>query len=510
MGDGPFLPARMKSASASLLLGLCHAGSAAALGLGGLSVHSSLGQPLHASVEILGATTETRADCFSLASGPDAIAPPLRAQLTLEHAGGQARLHIRTRQSVTDPVAQFAVAADCEVRLQRDYVLLLDPPAESFAAGQDSPLVAPPAAVAETRAAPAPDRKPGRDRGPATARPSPATRAAAPQRRAPPPRASAAETVAAPRLVLSGRRGGAGSRGEPVFALRLDTTLPDMARAGAATLSATEMSDENTALSRKLAYLESQLVELERRNAELSRPRPATPAATPPPQPKPESVPQWPLALLAAGLLGGGVALFAWRRRGNGAPRRLPFDADWAPPASDPAVTASPPPAPAPARMAEVARPEAPDGTEVKDGILDQAEVFMAHGHANLAVHLLQEHLRQAPTESPVPWLLLLDLLHREGDVAAHAAASTECRRYFNINLSEHGQESDGSLGIEAYPHLLEQLVHVWNTPEVDTFFTDLIYDHRGGTRMGFHPAAYRDIILLRAIAQGNTPANAA
>ena len=32
--------------------------------------------------------------------------------------------------------------------------------------------------------------------------------------------------------------------------------------------------------------------------------------------------------------------------------------------------------------------------------------------------------------------------------------------------------------------------------------FDQLIYDHRGGTRMGFEPGAYREILLLRAIAQ--------
>src|SRR5512143_1217342 len=70
------------------------------------------------------------------------------------------------------------------------------------------------------------------------------------------------------------------------------------------------------------------------------------------------------------------------------------------------------------------------NATEIKEDILDQAEVFMAFGHGDLAIHLLQEHLREAPTESPVPWLLLLDLLHREGDSAGYAAASAECRRY--------------------------------------------------------------------------------
>jgi hypothetical protein len=168
--------------------------------------------------------------------------------------------------------------------------------------------------------------------------------------------------------------------------------------------------------------------------------------------------------------------------------------------------------APAPQRMPEIAPPPRDEGTEVKEDILDQAEVYMAHGHADLAIHLLQEHLREAPTESPVPWLLLLDLLHRAGDTAGYAAASTECRRYFNVNLTGHpiSQDNDSGKGLEAYPHLMERLVSVWNTPERDAFIQDLVYDNRGGTRMGFEPGAYRDILLLRTIAQDTLPAQAA
>jgi hypothetical protein len=92
----------------------------------------------------------------------------------------------------------------------------------------------------------------------------------------------------------------------------------------------------------------------------------------------------------------------------------------------------------------------------------------------------------------------------RGEDTEGYAAASAECRRYFNINLTGHpiSQDNDTGQGLEAYPHLIEQLVTVWNSPETDTFFKELIYDHRGGTRIGFEPGAYRDILLLRAIAQ--------
>lgn len=500
----------MNIQSACLLLSLCHAGSAAALGLGELKPRSFLGQPLHATITVLDAAEDTTAECFRLAPAMGGVASLPHAQLSLERTGAQTLLHIRTARSIDEPVAQFVLYADCEARLQRDYVLLLDPPLsepipvafETAPSVASTPRVERPPAQRTVRTTPPP----------VTAAPRPKTHRA--RQPAPP----------APRLVLSGRRM-AGETGS-AFALKLDTHLPDLARPLPEGLTATELSDENTALARKLAHLESQLVALQQRNAELEARRTRTvprPAAVTPPAASPS--PQWPLLLLITALLAGAGALIIWLRR-RGRVASDPLDDTWTQPAtasmpghgretagnSAESATAQDDMPPPPERMSDIAPPTLVESTEIKDDILDQAEVYMAHGHANLAIHLLQEHLRDAPTESPVPWLLLLDLLHREGDTVGYAAASAECRRYFNVNLSDHpiSQDNDSGLGLEAYPHLLDELVHVWNTPERETFFKNLIYDHRGGTRMGFKPAAYRDILLLRAIAQDTPLADAA
>ena len=112
----------MKLKSACLLLGLCHAGSAAAIGLGEISVRSFLGQPLHATVPLLDAPAAATADCFSLEASVGGIAPPPRAQLSIELSGGQAVLHIRTRQAINDPIAQFVLVSDCEARDRKSVV----------------------------------------------------------------------------------------------------------------------------------------------------------------------------------------------------------------------------------------------------------------------------------------------------------------------------------------------------------------------------------------------------
>ncbi len=485
-----------------LLLGLCHAGATTALGLGELNVRSFLGQPLHATVALLDAGADLPADCFKLEAGTSAIAPPPRAELSLQRSGDQAVLHIRTRQSIHDPIAQFVLVADCETRLQREYVMLLDPPDPARLAQTGAATPAP--APVQSTAPPAPRAAPAMQ---TPVRPAPPARASTPR---PPPAPRAQQALRdepAPRLVLSGRRSPQSSAERP-FALRLDSNLPNPARPVAERpLTETELSDETTALSRRLAHLESQLLALQRRNAELEARSNAAAVAAPPPATGPA---RWPLALLLVGLLVGSVLLVVGLRRRSRTPATdTELDLNpWTQPDTPPQTlsemdTLPQNAAPTPARMAEIAAPPRVEDTEVKEDILDQAEVYMAHGHSDLAIHLLQEHLREAPTESPVPWLLLLDLLHRNGNTEAYTAASAECRRYFNVNLSAHPASQDGesSQGLEAYPHLLEKLVEVWNTPELDAFLHDLIYDDRGGTRIGFEPHAYRDILMLRAVA---------
>jgi len=504
---------------ACLLLCLAHVHSAAALGLGDLEVRSALGQPLHATVKILAPGAADSAECFTLQASADAASALPRTQLELERHGDQALLHIRSTQTVYDPVLQFSVTTECETRLQREYVLLLDPPA---AITPPAVAEAPRVAAATDAAASVPRARPARRAHAASTQGATRTRSAS----------AHAQAMAAPRLVLSGRRlAGVGPDG---LALRLDTGLPDLDRPRTETLTATELSDDNTALTRKLAHLESQLGELQRRNAELEARKSAgtvtasTPAAAVPRRADP---PQWPLYLLVAGLVTGAGALVVWMRRRNRTSVVLPDDEWHAPPpiprravttaavADNPADVDVTKPVHTANSMAEppLMNVEPPRRTgpmfamlpveenpEVKDDILDQAEVFMAHGHGDFAIHLLQEHLRDAPDESPVPWLLLLDLLHRAGDNAGYAAASTQCRRHYNIDLTQPpvSQDIEVGPGLEAYRHVMERVVQMWRSAEIEDFLRELVYDDRGGTRVGFEPSAYRDILLLRAIAQ--------
>jgi len=528
----PTKHATVKLKPVVLLLGLYFAAPAFAIGLGDLAVRSHLGQPLHATVEILSAPPTLAADCLSLRASDSGLAAPAQARFRIERTGGKALLHITTPKAVNDPIAQFVLVSDCEGRLQREYVVLLDPPAViapasiapvTLAAPQAGTVstptsvpLAPPATLPKPTAV-AKAAKPAAAKPAATARPS-----------RPAQRQLVAQT-ATPRLVISGKDSLPEAGSLPAGLEK--EAQPKSSNTRTSELSATELSDENTALNRRLAYLEAQLAVLHKRNDELEARRAAAEASAP--KPVADQPPQWPLYLLGLGLLASGGLLASWLTRRRSLPRsEVAATVLWARPNNGIAAKAGVdldaplprlesmlasdslpqnPPTPA-ADIEEISLTALSEGTEVKEDLLDQAEVFVAHGHANLAIHMLQQHLRQAPDESPMPWLLLLDLLRREGDEAGYAAASEECQRHFNINLAAHPMagELDDSRGLENYPHLLEMLTQAWDTPGIDALFAELIYDQRGGTRLGFEPGAYRDILLLRDIAQQKTLAMAA
>lgn len=49
----------------------------------------------------------------------------------------------------------------------------------------------------------------------------------------------------------------------------------------------------------------------------------------------------------------------------------------------------------------------------------------------------------------------------------------------------------------EQYPRVMNRITELWNSPEIDAYFTDLMIDNRGGTRQGFPPKVASEIFAL-------------
>lgn len=496
-----------------------------ALGLGNVTVSSHLGQPLNARIALLGKPSELDPNCLKVVPVNGTSFPlPQGINVRIDNTGPEPGLIIQSRQAVNDPALMFAVSVVCPERIQRDYALLLDPPVFSedvpdiatnsgSSSGKSTAVASVNQASSKSRAG----RPSATNAGPASSRKQAATKHA-------PKRVVRWPENDGPRLILTGSRR-LFSPATAQLALNLDVGLLDTSRRAEAPMNADELTDENTALTRKLAYLEETLANLKKRNAELQQARAkalqaGTPAKAKPPKASGNST--WPYFLAGLVLLTGAAAYVMYRRRQQSLAKYEESEI-WHIPAESPGLVM--PTAEAEERQvsAETPQPKAamvkvPDqheysliskdkeeGTEVKDSVADEVEVFVAHGHADLAIHMLEDHIEKSPDESPVPWLLLLDLLKREGAEGKYEDYRLKCKAHFNVSMPSYAETEvqPTGHGLESFPHILSELVRLWPTEQVMPYLDDLIYDRRGGSRMGFDPATYRDIVLLHSIRVG-------
>ena len=308
------VPSALNSPSLAFLFTAFLSSASWALGLGEIVVQSSLGKPLRASIKVLGAPKDIQPECFELHRGKEAPLPGAAdARFRLETRNGETTLYLTTAQAVNDPVLQITVSAGCADRLQREYMVFLDPPSafEPAAALSDTlpPNAEPQRLERKLTRAPRAQKTPVSIK---TAHRSTRSTSGKSKVAAPSVRPLLTKPVGS-QLVLSGGRERAG-KPKPAETVALGSGQPDLSRLLPPTRAdLTQLSDDQTSLNHRIAYLQAQLASLEKRNNELEAARGVL-AKPPTPPPVPVRVPDeatpWSQFLIGLGLLGGSVALF--------------------------------------------------------------------------------------------------------------------------------------------------------------------------------------------------------
>lgn len=162
VSPNPPMTPSLRSSTALLLTALALPASAA--GLGELTLHSRIGEPLHAEVEILNGNTQAlRSACFSLQPIRNSELPVLTsANLQLETRGERLILAINSGQRLREPLLSLRLQTGCGIQLQRDYLLMPEPPRTEAPTASESLRPARPArppAVTENRLPRAESRK---------------------------------------------------------------------------------------------------------------------------------------------------------------------------------------------------------------------------------------------------------------------------------------------------------------------------------------------------------------
>lgn len=527
---------------------------ATALGLGNIDVQSGLGEPLRAIIKLEGEAKSLDSACFKLLRSSDQYpSSELKALITLREDGsGNTNLLIKSQQILNDPIVRLTLTADCENQISREYVLLLDPPLfdenasnKNSSAFDNSVELSAIANTQQTEAKSLANKEIANITQPQTI-PIPSSK---PKKKAiakshsikggvisANPTAADLSESGEPRLVLSG---GEAEYMRPEFIevplqLQMSLDLQDWPANDTAALSPDEVSDEVTAMANRLAYLETQMTALQQRNQELENLRLKTAAL-----PNDDDALNWATLLVytfVTLVVIGFIGVAEWLRRRAGQRQIDAEVAIWevltptdhlSEDESDELMTsadadmATSPQTKVGNKKASALPQQATQpshklfdddvGATVNEDILEQAEVFVAHGRANLAIVLLEDYLAEFPSSSPAPWLMLLDLLQRDGLKNEFDAAAVECQRYFNVSAGDFNRPAhEDHSSVEDYPRVKEQLERLWGTPDVIPFLDDLIFNRRLDdvvfnrkieARTGFKRNAYNDILFLRSIA---------
>ena len=543
--------------TALAILALGAQNNAYALGLGNINVKSHLGQPLRASIKIQGASELKGEACFSVMNDTNAENPISSANFKLSKiVGDTATLSVTTHQIINEPITNLTIMAECDVKIRRDYVLLLDPPLAEYPSqnaetentiADDATLVDDSAntvlkeiteprlqaqtlkiAATSTKKSSAKKQKNNRKANKNVVLTAGYNDEKANIKTSDGSKNDAIDSK--PRLSISA--GETTSITQRTANLRLDrelhfTAAPEVAMANI------EMQDEVTVLNNRMLHLEQQINTLMQTNQKLKAENKIAENKIKAQQLEQVSSPSnkldWLGYILAGALLLSGLtiaeklrsrrqiqqleeaelAFLSPNQTANnsadleefktnddyfGHLTRQEFSSTVENSTEKSSVFESPKTAETPFSVEEF---------ESEHNILDHADVFLTHGRTSLAVQLLQNYLLDFPKKSVTVWLFLLDLLAKENMQGSYEQTALECKEHFNIRIAAFSNdEASPKQHFEDFPRLNAGLQDVWGTPAALVYLDDLIYNSRLETRAGFEKSVLEDLLLLKSIAQ--------
>lgn len=546
--------------------------------MGEVDLKSHLGESLLAKINITDLDSQSGSSCFTVTDASD---PPAfrRANVNLKTTSSGHVLSISTHEIINEPIVNLNVSFHCDTNVDRDYVLLLDPAAlvtnEQLSAENNTQTEPDNIVVERKQKKTSSSSKRSRIKTDASqkdigqAQDSNGDKITAkktskkkkkhanksfdvkliesyigiPQTEVKTSANSSDNKVAStpadqrvsadkPFLVISnGETASQDSLNKSGMSLRLATEI-DFARPEASIASATttDVLDEATVMSKRLAYLEKQLVNLQSRNAQL--------AATVNQQKVESEAFNWRQLLLIIFAITAALGVAAWVRHKIVSRREAAEQAKWfdveeeaeQTPDTNDSVANSNDAASSNSLMGHLLTNEKAEENEVvsttysapiqsvtnfgatqkapafeeesRESILDDVNVFIEHGRPTLAIQLLQNFLNESPAVSPAIWLKLLSLLAKEGHETEYNEAITESSKYFKIKTEKFGDPVNNKASIENHTNITSHLEGIWGSPYALTFLNDLIYNKRSQPNEGFNQGEFDDLFSLKQVAQ--------
>lgn len=519
------------------------------LGLGDIEMKSYIGEPLKAKIQVLGAGDIKDSDCFRLAPSDGRTEDVGQVQFKLSAVQNDlATLSLTGSNPINEPILNLKVMADCGATVEREYVLLVDPaystaeevgnnteeqtattlPAVTLkkTKSQDNQTSAQTTSTKNKKNNSKKNNKLSQNLTADSSSPSSTSKL----------EGDGKNNSNQPRLSISGSTAAGEIDADlpKMSALRMDRQLNLDLAALNAPAQVNDVQDEVTAMNNRLAHLQEQVNTLQQRNSQLTNENQIkTQKLNEIMAEKDQSswldrFSSWLIPALGIGAITAGCYYaFYWLRRRQTIKLEQETEAIWENlgkpndefkalveedifsdmPAAK--INANVENLTSMQKSFESTKELEPQILVEEDNqelsVLDHADVFLSHGRASLAIQLLQNHLLDFPKQSVTIWLFLLDLLAKENLETLYKETTLECKKYFNVKISEFAAlEKDENESLDSFPRLTEGLQAVWNTSASITYLNDLIYNTRSEPRSGLSRSLLEELIMLKAIAQEN------
>jgi hypothetical protein len=171
---------------------------------------------------------------------------------------------------------------------------------------------------------------------------------------------------------------------------------------------------------------------------------------------------------------------------------------------------ASPATVPPQAPAVDAPGPTIPESASVRreltpDELIDleqQADFFIALGQEESAIDLLMAHVRSSGGTSPMPYLKLLEIYRRRGEVEAYQRVAERFSRRFNVRVDDWDGDPAQSRPLGDYPEIVQRITRAWPTPARAADLLEALLFRRDPLQAGFDVAAYEELLFLYALAK--------
>ncbi len=146
----------------------------------------------------------------------------------------------------------------------------------------------------------------------------------------------------------------------------------------------------------------------------------------------------------------------------------------------------------------------AAEGVSVEEliDLEQQVDFFMVLGQQEAAVELLSQRLHEKGRHTALPYLKLLEILQRHGDQAGFERVASEFSERFHAQAPVWSDDIAAGEGLLAYAQATELIVQSWRDAAMTMQLIQTLLAHGDPDGHAFDLAAYRDILMLYAVAR--------